>query len=662
VIRTLLVANRGEIARRVFRTASAMGIRTVAVHSDPDARSPHVSDADRAVALGGSTAAESYLDIGKVLDAARRSGADAVHPGYGFLAENAEFAAACADAGLVFVGPSPESIAAMGRKDRAKEIARKAGVSVLPDAVVTGDAPEQWRAAVAEIGYPLLVKATAGGGGKGMRLVTGPDGLADAITGARREAGSAFGDDSVFCERFLGAARHVEVQVFGDAHGNAVHLGERECSVQRRHQKVLEEAPSPAVGPELRERMGSTAVALVRELGYVGAGTVEFLLDEHGEFFFLEMNTRLQVEHPVTEEVSGLDLVRLQLRVAAGEPLGLDRAPKPRGHAIEVRLYAEDPAQDFLPAPGPLHHYHHPDRPGLRFEDGVAAPGEISPFYDPMLAKVVAHAPTRAEAAAVLAGALDATEVHGPVTNRVMLAALLRDPDFLAGETHTDFLDRHPALIAPPAPTPQVVHLAAAVAVVAARRRAADPVTGFAPPGFRLLPGSPLTTARWTPVGGEPVEVGYRLGAASGDTALTLAVDGGSTELGLRDLGPDGVRVVHDGVAVPCTVRVHPDGSVWVNDPAAQSGWREEPRLPDPEMSAAAAGPMAEVPGTVAAVLVAPGDRVTAGQKLVVLEAMKMEHPATAEADGVVAEVHVEEGQYVEAHTVLVTLTTEPAL
>jgi propionyl-CoA carboxylase alpha chain len=661
VIRTLLVANRGEIARRVFRTAAAMGIRTVAVHSDPDAGVPHVGDADRAVALGGSTAAESYLDVGKILHAARRTGADAIHPGYGFLAENAEFAQACADAGLVFVGPSPEAIAAMGRKDRAKEIARKAGVPVLPDAVVSGDDPDDWRAAAADVGFPLLVKAVAGGGGKGMRRVGSPEELADAVSGARREAGSAFGDAAVFLERYLPAARHVEMQVFGDAHGGAVHFGERECSVQRRHQKVLEEAPSPAVTAELRERMGATAVALVRELGYVGAGTVEFLLDDAGEFFFLEMNTRLQVEHPVTEEVYGLDLVRLQLRVAAGEPLGFDRAPEPRGHAIEVRLYAEDPANDFLPAPGALHRYAHPERVGLRFEDGVAAPGEISPFYDPMLAKVIAHAPTRAEAAAVLAGALDATEVHGPVTNRALLAALLRHPDFLAGETRTDFLDRHPELLDPPPATPTVVHLAAAIAVTAARRRAADPVTGQAPPGFRLLPGSPPATARWEPLGGEQVEVGYRLGAAAGDSALILTVDDTTWELGLRDLGPDGVRVVHDGVAVPCAVRVHPDGSVWVNDPAAQSGWRPEPRLPDPELSADAAGPVAEVPGTVVAVLVTAGDRVIAGQKLVVLEAMKMEHPTTAAADAVVEAVHVEQGQYVDAHTVLVTLTTEPA-
>ncbi|WP_308282998.1 biotin/lipoyl-containing protein [Pseudonocardia nigra] len=355
----------------------------------------------------------------------------------------------------------------------------------------------------------------------------------------------------------------------------------------------------------------------------------------------------------------GLDLVRLQLRVAGGEPLDLERAPQPRGHAIEVRLYAEDPAREDLPSPGPLHHYRHPDRPGVRYEDGVAAPGEVSPFYDPLLAKVIAHAPTRAEAAAVLAGALEATEVHGPVTNRNLLVGLLRDPDFRSGATRTDFLDRHPALRTPAHRTPPVVHLAAAVAVTAARRRAADPVTGSAPPGFRLLPGSPLTAATWTTSSGEPVAVGYRLGAAAGDTVLTLEADGTGHELPLRDLGIDGVRVVHDGVAVPCRVRVHPDGSVWVNDPAAQSAWQPRPRLPGPGLTAATAGPVAEVPGTVAAVLVAPGDRVTAGQRLVVLEAMKMEHAATAAADGVVEAVHVAVGQYVDAHAVLVTLALE---
>ncbi|MEJ3659019.1 biotin carboxylase N-terminal domain-containing protein [Actinomycetes bacterium KLBMP 9759] len=333
MFRTLLVANRGEIACRVFRTASAMGIRTVAVYSDPDAGSPHVRAADRAVALGGSTAAQTYLDAEKILDAARRSGADAIHPGYGFLSENDAFAQACADAGIVFVGPSPESIRDMGRKDRAKDIARAAGVPVLPDTHLTD--------AAHGIPYPLLVKAVAGGGGRGMRLVEREEDLDEAVAAARREAGSSFGDEAVFVERYLPSARHVEVQVFGDSHGGAVHLGERECSVQRRHQKVLEESPSPAVSPRLRAAMGETSVALVRKLGYVGAGTIEYLLDDTTEeFFFLEMNTRLQVEHPVTEEVTGLDLVRLQLRVAAGGRLDVEvpETPQPRGHAIEVRL------------------------------------------------------------------------------------------------------------------------------------------------------------------------------------------------------------------------------------------------------------------------------------------------------------------------------------
>ncbi len=655
---TLLIANRGEIARRVIRTARALGIRTVAVYSDPDADAPHVRDADFAVALGGTTSAESYLDAGKVLAAARATGADAVHPGYGFLSENAEFAEACAHAGITFVGPSPDSIRDMGLKDRAKDLARKADVPVLPDARITGEDPAEWTAEAARVGYPLLVKATAGGGGKGMRLVRDPADLVEAVEGARREAGNSFGNSDVFLERYLDAARHIEIQVFGDVHGNAVHLGERECSVQRRHQKVLEEAPSSAVSPELREAMGATAVSLVRQLGYVGAGTVEYLFDDvTGEFFFLEMNTRLQVEHPVTEEVYGLDLVALQLRVARGEALGLDQsALLPQGHAIEVRLYAEDPAQNYLPTPGPLYRYSHSDRPGLRFEDGVSAPGEVSPFYDPMLAKVIAHGRTRIEAAALLAAGLDATAVHGVVTNRDFLAALLRDPDFLAGRTRTDFLDHHPGLLDPAPATPPEVHLAAAIAVSVARRRAGLAAGRYAAPGFRTLLGELLTRAEWRDARGETVEAGYRLGAAAGDTTLVLECGGNRHELVLRDLDVDGVRVRFDGVDHPCAVAVHPDGSVWVNDPRAQSRWEPLPRLPEVSATSGAAGPVSELPGTVVAVLVEPGQKVTAGQKLVVVEAMKMEHPALANADGVVTEVHVTVGQYVAAKAALVTL------
>ncbi|TCK22256.1 biotin carboxylase N-terminal domain-containing protein [Pseudonocardia endophytica] len=662
MIRTLLVANRGEIARRVFRTARAMGIRTVAVYSEPDAGAPHVRDADLAVALGGRTSAESYLDVDGILAAAAATGADAVHPGYGFLSENAGFAVACGDAGLVFVGPAPESIADMGLKDRAKALARKAGVPVLPDAPLVGDDAGGWRAAAAEVGYPLLVKAVAGGGGRGMRLVGHPDDLAGAVAAARREAQASFGDPDVFCERYLRVARHVEIQVFADAHGRALHLGERECSIQRRHQKVLEEAPSPAVSPDLRRAMGDTAVALAREIGYLGAGTVEYLLDDTtGEFFFLEMNTRLQVEHPVTEEVTGLDLVRLQLEVAQGMPLRIGKDDVTiRGHAIEVRLYAEDPARGYLPTPGPLHRYAHPhDLPGVRFEDGVAAPGEITPFYDPMLAKIVAVADDRAEAAARLAGALDATEVHGTTTNRAHLAAVLRDPDFLAGGTRTDYLDAHPGLATPSPPDLHLVHLSAVVATAAAARRADDRRTPFAAPGFRLLPGSPLTRSIWEGPAGGTHEVEYRLDDARGDTSLVLAIADGRHEVHLRDLGPDAVRVECSGVEHRCAVHRYPDGSHWVTSALGQTGWRPAPRLPEPDPVAATGGPTAELPGTVVAVLVVPGDRVEPGQPLVVVEAMKMEHPAVAAGPGVVRAVLVEVGQYVPARSVLVELAPD---
>jgi propionyl-CoA carboxylase alpha chain len=664
-ISTLLIANRGEIARRVIRTARVMGIRTVAVYSEPDADSPHVGDADLAVPIGGASSAESYLVWEKILGAARRTGADAIHPGYGFLSENAEFAEACAAAGIQFVGPSPGSIREMGLKDRAKEWARKAGVPVLPDAVITGDDPDRWAEAAAQVGFPLLVKAVAGGGGKGMHLVESAGGLVDAVASSRREGAGLFGNPTVFLERYLTLSRHIEIQVFGDKHGNAVHLGERECSVQRRHQKVLEEAPSPVITPEIRDRMGATAVSLVRELGYVGAGTVEYLYDdETGGFYFLEMNTRLQVEHPVTEEVTGLDLVALQLRVARGEQLGLTQSDvRMSGHAIEVRLYAEDPAQDYLPTPGTLHHYEHPARPGIRYEDGVTAPARISAFYDPMIAKIISFADSRTDAAAALASAIDATHIHGVRTNRAFLSALLREPDYLAGMTRTDFLDRHQHLLDPPAATAWVVHLATAVATSTAQRSEVDPLRGIAPPGFRPMLTRPLTSAVWRRDGTEqPLTIGYQLGAWRGETELIVDIDGRRHQFALRKLDAGGVTVHHDGVDYPCTVRRYPDGSVWVNDPTSQTCWRPEPRLPDPGAATTTPlGPVNEIPGTVVDIAVAVGDTVTAGQKLVVIEAMKMEHPATAAIDGTVERIHVAIGDYVDAHTVLVTLAAEDA-
>jgi propionyl-CoA carboxylase alpha chain len=620
VMHTLLVANRGEIARRVIRAARGLGLRTVAVYTPPDAASPHVADADLAVPLADRG---GYLDRAALLAAAAAAGADAVHPGYGFLAENADFAAACLDAGLVWVGPSPDVIRRMGIKDEAKAVAREAGVPVLADG------------GPAEDSYPVLVKAVAGGGGKGMRLVNSPAEMLEAVAAARREAASAFGDDRVFWERYLPGARHVEIQVFGDTHGNVVHLLERECSIQRRHQKIVEECPSPAVDAALRSRMGETAVALAKSLGYTGAGTVEFLLDADGSFYFLEMNTRLQVEHPVTEEVTGLDLVALQLRVAAGEPLPFGQAEvAARGHAIEVRLYAEDPARDWAPTFGPLWTYAHQDRPGLRYEDGAGP--DVSTHYDPMLAKVIAHGASRAEAAGRLAAALAAMRLHGPRTNRDALVAILREPDFLAGRTRTDYLDRHPEVLAAgPDDTTRRLHLAAAVAVTAHRR--AGELAGW------RLTGPATATATWEPAG----EVRYRLGTG------TVEVDGEA--YAVRDLTAGGVRIAAGGVERHCAVTRTPDGVTWVNDTGAQTAWREAPRFAESAAEATARDPVSDVPGTVTAVLVSPGDEVSAGQPLVLLEAMKMEHRVLAAAGGTVAEVRVEVGQYVDAHQVLVT-------
>ena len=655
MITTLLVANRGEIARRVMRAARSQGIRTVAVYSEPDAHDPHVTDADRAVALRGSTSAETYLDQQQILAAARAAGADAIHPGYGFLSENAAFARAVTAAGLTWVGPPPEAIEAMGVKHTAKDLARAAGVPTLPDALVTPGT--DLAAAGDDVGFPLLVKASAGGGGTGMRRVDRPEDLDEAVRSARAEATRSFGDDTVFLERLLLAPRHVEIQVLADAHGHVVHLGERECSIQRRHQKVVEEAPSPAVDDELRARMGATAVALTEKLGYLGAGSVEFLLDGDGSdqgFFFLEMNTRLQVEHPVTEEVWKVDLVALQLAIAEGAELPFTQDElRPHGHAIEVRLYAEDPALDDRPSPGALHRYHHEDgghSMPLRWEDAVGPSGTVSAFSDPMIAKVIAAADTRPAAARRLAAGLARAEIHGVPTNRDLLVRILLDPDFAAGATRTDFLERHPDLRRP-APPPRA-HVAALVATAAAARRADDP---HAPPGFRLLRGTPPARAELEGPDGEHV-VTYRLHAARGDTTIDL--DG--HPVALRDLTPDTVRVTTDGVERPCRVARYADVTV-VDDGEHSTTWRTRPRLPASDAALVAGGPVAEVPGTVVEVLVAPGETVAAGQRLVVLEAMKMEHPALAAADGVVETVHVVLGQYVEAHATLVTLAAADA-
>ncbi len=657
-ITTLLVANRGEIARRVFRTARTLGIATVAVYSDPDADAPFVREADVSVPLGGTTSAESYLDVPKVLDAARRAGADAVHPGYGFLAENADFAQAVLDAGLVWVGPSPDAIRAMGSKVGAKRLVAAAGVPLAPSAELAGDDPDAWTAAAEQVGFPLLVKASAGGGGKGMRLVAAADEVADAVAAARREAGSSFGDSTVFLERYLTGARHVEVQVFGDTHGHVVHLFERECSIQRRHQKIVEESPSPGTTAATRDQMTAAAVAAARAVDYVGAGTVEFLVAGEGadqEFFFLEMNTRLQVEHPVTELVTGLDLVALQLEVAQGRPLPFGQSDvAATGHAIEVRLYAEDPAADYLPSTGRLELLEPGTGPGVRWDSGVESGSVVSPYYDPMLAKVVAHGADRVEAARRLAHALRGTRLHGLTTNRDSLVAVLESAPFRGGDTPTDFLDRHPDLCRPVVPDPvRRAHLAAAALHAAAGRRAATPTLAFAPSGWRNVDAGPQSVT-YDVVGaaGAVGEVEYRV---RGDGTAAVRIDGVGHAVRLHrvegelvDLDVDGLRRRYRVAAYGDRVGV--DGGGWSSD------LRARPRFPHHVGEADAGGPSAPVPGTVTVVSVAVGDTVEEGQTLVVLEAMKMEHRIAAEEPGVVTEVLVAVGDSVDAHQVLVVI------
>ena len=665
-ISTLLVANRGEIARRIFRTARLMGIRTVAVYSEPDRDAPFVREADVAVALGGSTASESYLRINAIIDAARYSGADAVHPGYGFLSENADFARACSAAGLVFVGPTASNIDAMGGKIEAKRLAAAAGVPTLASAVLLGDDPDVWTTSAANVGYPVLVKASAGGGGKGMRIVASAAELADAVVGARREAAASFGDGTVFIERYLAAPRHIEIQVFADAHGNAVHLHERECSVQRRHQKIIEEAPSTAVSAELRARMGAASVDLVSSIGYLGAGTVEYLLDDDsGRFFFLEMNTRLQVEHPVTECITGADLVRWQLQVARGEALPLTQDQvELRGHAVEVRLYAEDPANGFLPTFGTLRRYDRGTTGGVRWDDGVETGSDVSTFYDPMLAKVIVHAPTRDEAAGRLRRALAESAIHGVVTNRDYLVAVLGDPDFLAGNTTTAYVGEHPDLLAAGVSAAlRRLHLIAATLVSSRRRHRGDGPWGFAPTG-------------WRNVFSQRQRVSYAVGDTTHSVAYmwstpdTASVDVDGVDSAVRvvasqcvDADTEAVTLECDGLTTRVTVHVlggpvsGPElGAVWVNSAGGQSALVELPRFADSATGASAAGPTAPVPGRVVAVEVSAGDLVEAGRTLVVMEAMKMEHRIEAAVDSIVGEVLCSVGDQVDAHQVLVVL------
>ena len=659
-IRKLLVANRGEIAARVMRTARSMDIATVAVFSDADADAPFVRAADEAVALPGNTPAETYLRAEAIIEAALRTGADAVHPGYGFLSENAAFAAACAHAGLVFVGPSPQAIESMGSKTAAKELMATAGVPVLPW-VTIGD-HDQVDAALTQrvrdtVGFPVMVKAAYGGGGRGIRVVDEPSGLLDAVTAARREATSAFGNGTVFLEHYVQSPRHIEVQVLGDTHGTVVHLFERECSVQRRYQKIMEESPSPAVDERLREQLGAAAVAAATAIGYVGAGTVEFVMGADGRFHFLEVNTRLQVEHPVTEMVTGLDLVRLQLLVAEGQPLPPEvLEARIHGHAVEARLYAEDVAAGFLPSVGPVHRFAVPQLPGVRVDAGVADGSVVGPHYDSMLAKVIAHAPTRDEALRSLARALHDAELHGPVTNRDLLVGILREEQFRDGSIDTGYLTRHdPAELAQSTRSEQLVPLHALAAALAgqAQRRHQAPVLRTLPSGWRNVPNAPQRVGYTCD--GHAVEVQYRL---RGDH-LEAWVDGTPLPgLRLRSAGADQVDL--DVAGTRRRLRVHRVGEqVFVDSALGGSRLVQSPRFPATTAARAPGSLLAPMPGTVVRVAVEEGQPVSAGSVVVVLEAMKMEHTVVAPHDGTVTEVTVTVGATVDVGHMLAVVVVE---
>ncbi len=621
----LLVANRGEIARRVFRTCRTLGIATVAVFSDADAFAPYVAEADEAVHLPGNAPAETYLRGDLLIAAALSVGADAIHPGYGFLSENAGFAQAVLDAGLIWVGPPPAAIDTMGSKLRSKELMVAAGVPCLPS----------WTSPADASGFPLLVKASAGGGGRGMRIVRGPEELAAAFEGAQREALSAFGDGTVFLEPYVERPRHVEVQVIADTHGHTVALFERDCSIQRRHQKVVEEAPSPAVSPELREALSSAAVAAAQAVDYEGVGTVEFVLDPSGAFFFLEMNTRLQVEHPVTELVTGLDLVALQIAVASGDPLPpAALSPSLTGHAIEARIYAED--ADYLPQTGTLSLVSWPE--GVRVDSGFETGSVVGVHYDAMLAKVVAHGSTRAQATARLADALSRTRLHGVVTNRALLVSVLRSPEWRDNDVDTGFLDRFTP--AEPGPELHQIHcLAAALAAAAGRR-------GVFPSGWRNVSSQP----QWVSYGGTRVDYQHTR------NGLEASVDGTPLDVHLWSATSTQVDLTVGGVRRRIEVSV--GEPTYIDSALGHSTLVEDPRFPIPGSALAEGSLTAPMPGTVLRVTAVVGDEVKAGDALVVLEAMKMEHAVKAVADGTVSDVLVEPGAQVDAGAVLVVVSS----
>jgi 3-methylcrotonyl-CoA carboxylase alpha subunit len=649
---SVLIANRGEIAVRIARTARRIGLRTIAVYSDADANALHVRACDEAYPIGPAPAAASYLDAGRLIATARQAGADCIHPGYGFLAENAEFAAACAAAGIVFVGPPPDAIRAMGLKDRAKALMAKAGVPVVPGYHGERQDPEFLKRKAYETGYPVLIKPVAGGGGKGMRRVDKHSEFDNALAGATREARAAFGDPRVLIEKYVTAPRHIEIQVFADAHGNIVHLNERDCSLQRRHQKVIEEAPAPGMTADLRAAMGAAAIAAARAVGYAGAGTVEFIADgarglRPDGFWFMEMNTRLQVEHPVTEAVTGFDLVEWQFRVAAGERLRLGQDDVPLdGHAVEARLYAEDPERTFLPSTGRIHALVLPTGEGIRVDAGVAAGDEVTPFYDPMIAKVIAHGASREEALERLAGALDHTVVAGVRSNTGFLAALLRAEEFRAGRHDTGFIERHLDTLAAAPSGPDRAAIAAGAARLIAREQAriaesaieTDPSPWDVDDGFQL--SGPRETMLALDADGHAATatVVYR----SGQAVVTVGGEAAGGDAQVID-GDAAVYVLRHGRQTVVRLRTL--------DPFDAAHLGEGGRITAP------------MHGKVIEILVAPGDPVHKGQRLAVIEAMKMEHALVSPVDGTVADVQASAGSQVADGALVMTIaeTSAPA-
>jgi len=647
----VLIANRGEIALRVIRSARAAGYRTVAVYSTADAASRHVSEADQAVCIGGALPAQSYLNIPALIAAAQRTGADAVHPGYGFLAENALFAQACRDAGLVFIGPSPEAIVAMGNKAGAKQLMQAAGVPCVPG--YQGDDQSEARLAseAQRIGYPVMIKAVAGGGGRGMRLVAAPADFADLLRSAQSEAKNAFGDATVILERAIVEPRHIEIQVFADRHGHAIHLGERDCSVQRRHQKLIEEAPSPAVSPELRQRMGATAVAAVKAIAYEGAGTLEFLLDREGHFYFMEMNTRLQVEHPVTEAITGLDLVAMQLQVAAGEPLALQQDDvRFHGHAIEVRLCAEDADQGFMPQSGRMALWQLPQpAQRLRVEHALCSGAEIPPYYDSMVAKLIACGPSRDAARRQLLSGLQDLVALGVKTNQVFLARCLAHPVFAAGGATTAFIaQQQDDLLAPDTDAAQ---RAAAIAAVLLLESAAGAQRGA---GRRLAHSLPIDQR--FEVNGQPHAAALAVSPSeAGAHGYAVRIADREHRVQLLQLDAGHLRLLCDGI-VESASYVRDGLQLWLGYRGHAYQVRDTTRAATARQAGAQGGDgklRATMNGRVVALLVAVGQRVDAGQPMLTLEAMKMEHLHAAPRAGVVKAVHVAIGDQVPASRVV---------